>query len=176
MSNHKYNQNLLIGAAVAAGIIGTLTSYLGFKKKGRKWSEQAKGIASHVLETGEALNKKLVLGSVAGGLVGAAAALLLAPKSGSDLIKDLAGPFSHKVGEVRSEAAKSASHRSTALKKKASSSPKKSHAHKATSKKVEKKGLKASHTKKSTPPRHKVAAVHKAPLAHEKAIHEVKQA
>lgn len=106
MSNHKYNQNVLIGAAVAAGILGTLTSLLGFKKNGKRLSEQAKEMAHQVLDTGDVVNKKMVLGGITGGLVGAAAALLLAPKSGSDLIKDMARPFSQEIAHARSSVTK----------------------------------------------------------------------
>ena len=41
------------------------------------------------MDKSELPNKNLLIGGLAGGLIGAAAALLLAPKSGTDLVKEL---------------------------------------------------------------------------------------
>jgi gas vesicle protein len=106
MSDRKNHQNLLIGAAVAAGLLGALTTYLHFKKRFTKetsLSQKERGF----------FNKKVALGSLAGGVVGAASALLFAPKAGSELIQDISRPFSQYLKQ---------SHSITPQKKKASSS------------------------------------------------------
>jgi gas vesicle protein len=175
MSNHKYNQNLLIGVAVAAGILGTLTSVLGFKKNNKRRSRHPKNFVKHILENGEGLNKKFVLGSVAGGLVGATAALLLAPKSGTDLIHDLSHPFSQRAAKIRLGSHQSSAHKSASHKKKVFPTIKRSHRQKAGSKIVEKKESRSSGTKK-TPSKHRTAtAAHKIAI-HEKNANEVKEA
>jgi gas vesicle protein len=175
MSNHKYNQNLLIGVAVAAGILGTLTSLLGFKKNKKRRSGYPKNFVKHILENGEGLNKKFVLGSVAGGLVGATAALLLAPKSGTDLIHDLSHPFSERAAKVRLGSRRSSPHKATSHKKKVFPTIKRSHHQKAESKIVEKKGSKSSGTKKTPSNRRTSTAAHKIAI-HEKNANEVKEA
>jgi gas vesicle protein len=163
MSN-KYNQNLLIGAAVAAGILGTLTGLLGVKKTNKGWAGQAKDLLD-----GEMVNKNMVLGGVAGGLVGAAAALLLAPKSGAELIKDIAHPFTHEGTSKRSTSRKSASH------KKSSSRSTKGKSSRKTS---EKKEHHASATRKPAARRRTAAAAPKAAAtSHEKeTVSEAKEA
>lgn len=52
------------------------------------------------------MNKNIVLGGVAGGLVGVAAALLLAPKPGSQLIKDVYKPLGPVISSLFSQAKK----------------------------------------------------------------------
>lgn len=166
MSDHNYNQNILIGAAVAAGILGTLTGLLGIKKQSRGWTDQAKDIADRVMESGDIMNTKMILGGLAGGVVGAAAALLLAPKAGADLIKDLAKPFSDHVKSSRSTSSKSSAQKSGS--KKASS--KKSGELKVSSAKSEKKSK-----KKSSSSRRRTAAAPKASAHSEKGAHEAKE-
>lgn len=151
MSN-KYNQNLLIGAAVAAGILGTLTGLLGVKKTNRGWTGQAKDLLD-----GEMVNKNMVLGGVAGGLVGAAAALLLAPKSGAELLHDITHPFTHEGTTKRSSSRKSASH------KKSSSRSAKG---KSSRRSSEKKEHHASASKKPSARRRTAAATSKTAAAH----------
>lgn len=90
MLNPKTQKNLLIGAAFAAGILGTLTSLLRNNK-----------VNSTPRKNGELLNKRMLLGGMAGGVVAAATALLLAPKSGIELMKDIYSPFSRFVKDGR---------------------------------------------------------------------------
>jgi len=97
MTNRNNRNTFLVGAAVAAGLIGTLSSLLIPKKVKKGWVEQAKDIANHVTEDWNARphtkEKNLFLGGLAGSLVGVTTALLLAPKAGFDLIKDLSRSF-----------------------------------------------------------------------------------
>lgn len=181
MSNHKHYQNLLIGSAVAvAGILGTLTGILGHKKNGSRWSKQAKNIMCKAMESGEHLNKKMILGGVAGGLIGAATALLLAPKSGSDLRKDIAHPFLHQGSYLRKisnklNLNKSASHKKASPKKKSSPHQAKSTVVNKTRAKVsEAKSHKHTPSKKS-PNRIPISSnISKVSLALEKAANQVR--
>ncbi len=148
MSNHKYNnQHLLIGAAVAAGILGTLTGLLGTSKP-KGFAGHARNLANQVLDSSDMVNKNMVLGGLAGGIVGAAAALLLAPKSGSELIKDITsfsfdGAHSH----------------STSHKKNTSRSSKRGGtAHKSSEKSPEKKARRSASSKKPSSSRRRTAA------------------
>ena len=125
MSNEKNNQNLMVGAAVVAGLLGTLSALVRSNRTVKGWTEQAKNTASHMLEKGEMINKNMLIGGVTGGIIGAATALLLAPKSGSELMKDIAYSVSHP-GEMRrstsrKSVSRSASKKSVAGKKRASS-------------------------------------------------------
>lgn len=86
MSDESHNHNLLIGAAVAAGILGTLSALI------RPNFQDSRG---GVHQGGEKVNKNLLLGGLAGGIIGAATALVLAPKSGSELMKDIAHTLTH---------------------------------------------------------------------------------
>lgn len=61
--------------------------------------------------------QNLVLGGIAGGLVGITAALLLAPKSGKKFIEDLTAPFHPKKEK------KAAKQKPKVIRKKARSSP-----------------------------------------------------
>lgn len=105
MANQNVKNNLLLGAAVAVGLLGTLTSILLPKRGNRAvWTEQAREVASnvignwgHVRSIKKETNKNLVLGGIAGSIIGITTALLLAPKSGSDLIKDLSKSFQTEV-------------------------------------------------------------------------------
>lgn len=108
MSNHKYNQNLLIGAAMAVGILGTLSTLFCSTRNNKRGKEKAKELAKQLIEKKEVFNKKLILGGISGGIVGVTTALLLAPKAGSDLIKDIYRPFAHSVKPARSSSHKKA--------------------------------------------------------------------
>lgn len=164
MSDQNYNQTILIGAAVAAGILGTLTGLLGFRKTNKGLTEQAKDFACQALEVGDMVNKKMILGGVAGGIVGAVAALFLAPKSGSELIKDITRPFTH-------------GHSHSTSHKKGRSHPAKSRSARQTiSKRSEKKEHHASTTKKAPARRRTAKAAPKVIASHEKAINEAKEA
>ena len=86
----KPEHKKLIGTAFN-GIVGTISTFLEPKSRGEK-------IIHHVQEFAEQLNllrrknhfnRNLFIGGIAGGLVGAATALLLAPKSGEKLIKGI---------------------------------------------------------------------------------------
>jgi gas vesicle protein len=92
MSNSKQT-NLLLGTTLAVGLMGTISSFLRAKKKSKTWKDNARKIALQLMKK-NVINKNMVLGSFAGGLVGVTAALLLAPKSGADLLKDISHPFS----------------------------------------------------------------------------------
>lgn len=154
MLNHKNHQNLLIGVAVAAGLLGSLTGlgFLSSRKEGKRWSNRARRIANQVVETGDVVNKRIVFGGVAGGLLGAATALLLAPKSGAELINDVAHFFSKQNRNVRSAVSRATSHKKEGV----LSTKKKRAVHKEHPKTVEKKGKKALETKK-TPVRRRTA-------------------
>ncbi len=99
-------QNFFIGAAVAAGLVGTLTSLLAPRRANQGWASQTRTAAGKIFENRERSNKNWMLGSIAGGLVGMTTALLFAPKSGKNLIKDLAEPFQKKKEEVGKAAKK----------------------------------------------------------------------
>lgn len=92
-------QNFLIGAALA-GLAGTLTTLLVPKKP------------RHVRNSFEASNsyKNWMWGSLTGGLVGVTTALLFAPKSGKNLVKDIAEPFLKKEEKVRKSTKTKAKH------------------------------------------------------------------
>lgn len=65
--------------------------------------------------------KQFIVGGIAGGLLGAAVALLFAPKSGSELMKDLSNTFSFKATRKKHErvvAEKSAPRKKRGRKKK----------------------------------------------------------
>lgn len=94
MSNHKVRKNLLVGAAIAAGILGTVSSLM---RNNKKYKENS------FAREKEHINKKMILGGMAGGVVAAATALLLAPKSGKELIKEIYGPFSKFFKEARAK-------------------------------------------------------------------------
>jgi gas vesicle protein len=95
-------KKFLIGAAVAAGVLSTLASILA-PKQHKEWGEQAQDLASHLLDKKDRVNKNLLIGTLAGGVVGVTAALLLTPKAGSELLNDLYHPFSHSRREVKSK-------------------------------------------------------------------------
>ncbi len=127
MSDEKNNQNLIVGVAVVAGILGTLSALVRSSQTIQDWAEQAKSSGSHAIEKSEAVNKNMLLGGVAGGLIGAAAALFFAPKAGSDLIKDFSHPFSHQEEHPepsRKSTAKPVTKKNPPRKKEASSSVK----------------------------------------------------
>lgn len=90
MLNHKTKKNLWVGAAFAAGILGTLTSLLRNNR-----------VNSSPKKNEDILNKRMILGGMAGGIVAAATALLLAPKSGNQLIKEIYSPFSRFMKDGR---------------------------------------------------------------------------
>jgi|GEM_PF-3523714 len=90
MSDKKQCQSLVMGAAIVTGIVGTFSALIYFSHADNEKERKEKR---------EIINKNVVLGGVAGGLVAAATALLLAPKAGSELIKDLAHPFSNEGKE-----------------------------------------------------------------------------
>lgn len=175
MTKENHHQGIYIGAAVVAGILGTLSALMNSNRKVQEWTGQAKDVAQQVLEKGEMINKKMVLGGVAGGLIGAAAALLLAPKSGAELIKDLSHPFSHQGEHGRSTSRKSASRKSVAHKKGVRSA-RSGATHKATAKTAEHKSHKASAKKKSPNRRRTATALKQAATVAENRISEASEA
>jgi hypothetical protein len=106
MSEEKFKENLFVGATTLMGILGTLSTMLRLNRF-PKWRDQAKEAANINLEKGEKVNKNFMLGGIAGGLIGAATALLLAPKAGYDLVKDLFLHFSHGKEHTPADSAKS---------------------------------------------------------------------
>lgn len=91
-------ETIYMGAAVAAGLvgIGTLTSIYSFRKPKDGWLNQAKTANVNIAGKKEKPIKKWMLGSIAGGILGIATALLFAPKSGNKLVKDLFEPSRQK--------------------------------------------------------------------------------
>lgn len=100
--SQKSQNKLIIGAAVAAGMLSTLASILA-PKHHKNLSEQAHDLASNLYEKKDVVNTNLLIGTVAGGVIGVTAALLLAPKAGSELIEDLYHPFQKARKEVKSK-------------------------------------------------------------------------
>ncbi len=168
MSNQKDHSNLLIGAAVAAGILGTLTSLLLPKKSRQNLVEHAKDIAHHAVETTEMINRNLVIGGVAGGLVGVTTALLLAPKAGSDLLEDIYRPFANMQKKARAS-----SHPKKAASKAKSKDKKASHHAEHHAKPPKAKSHKKASSRKATAGR---SAARKVAKTIETAVPEVKEA
>lgn len=99
MSKDKNSHPYLIGAVVA-GVLGALSVLSRKSCTFREWSDEAVDFASHLVENGMPVNKitkTRLLGGIAGGLIGTAAALLLAPKAGKNLIRDITAPFGRGV-------------------------------------------------------------------------------
>ena len=89
MSSRNKKSGYLIGAAALAGVLGTLTSLL-IPKKNKKWTQQAKETAQAAIDHWHPQDHaSWILGGAAGSLIGVTTALLLAPKSGSELRQDL---------------------------------------------------------------------------------------
>lgn len=88
MSNEKHNSNFGAGMSLLTGILGTLSSFMRSNSPRENMTSRTSNAAASIKESINA-NKRLLLGGVAGGLIGAAAALLLAPKSGHDLVRGL---------------------------------------------------------------------------------------
>ena len=97
MTKNRYsgqNPSLLLGVAAVAGLAGGLAALLRSSRREPLWKERCKGISHAMLHSTDHLNTNLLLGGLAGGLVAVTAALLLAPKPGSELIQDLTDAFS----------------------------------------------------------------------------------
>ncbi len=173
MTKENHNPGLYIGAAVVAGILGTLSALRHSSRTVQGWTDQAKDVAQQVLEKGEIMNKKMVLGGVAGGLIGAAAALLLAPKSGAELIKDLSHPFSNQGEHGKRSASRKTAARQSVSRKKGERSTKGAASRKVTAKTEEHKPHKVA-AKKKLPTRRRTAsaALKQAATASEKGASE----
>lgn len=176
MSGKNYNQNLMMGAAaVVAGVLGTLSALMRSNRSVKGWTEQAKDAAVHVWE-GDVVNKNMMLGGLAGGLIGAATALLLAPKAGTDLIRDLTHPFSHQGERKRSSRKVSSSSRKSSARKRGGARSAKSHAtHHETGHAGASKSHKPTAKKKSSSARRRTASakLKQAATVPEKAISKV---
>ncbi|WP_195155548.1 YtxH domain-containing protein [Candidatus Protochlamydia phocaeensis] len=157
----KQNNNLLIGAAMAAGLLGTLTTLL-LPRKRTGWTEQAKEIADKIVTKRKETTKNRLIGGVAGGLVGVTTALLFAPKSGSELIKDMSKPFTETAKHTATPAKKAVKKIS---KQKASHGP----AHHSPAGQA-----KAAAKPKRTAATAKKAPKHAAPIRHESVANEAK--
>jgi len=95
MSKDKNRSHYLIGAVIA-GVLGTLSLLSRKNYAVREWSDDAMDYASQLIENGMHVNKNTktrLLGGIAGGLIGTATALLLAPKAGKNLIHDITARF-----------------------------------------------------------------------------------
>lgn len=103
MATRNKNNSIMAGA-IAAGIAGSLAAaaYL-WPKKTKGWSfptqEKARSILSKLNglnQFGQSkVNNKLLMGSLAGSVVGATTALLFAPKSGKGLVHDIMKSIHH---------------------------------------------------------------------------------
>ena len=157
--SEESNHNFIIGAAVVAGVLGTLSALMRSNSTVQGWTEQAREAASHAFDKGETFNKNMLLGGVAGGMIGAATALLLAPKAGSELMKDIAHHLAHPGELVHSSSRKASSSRK--------SSRSKATSHKKSGKEEAKstengKSRKSASKKKSAPRRRTATAALKA--------------
>lgn len=153
MSDESHNHQLLIGAAVVAGVLGTLTAIM----RSNITLAETREVANH---TGEAVNKNMLLGGLAGGIIGAAAALVLAPKSGSELMKDIAHTLTHPDELIHPTSSKKSSARTSPRKSSRSnsaSSKTKGNEH-GESKSAESGKSRKSTSKKKTPPRRRTAS------------------
>lgn len=100
-----YKQHLLVKTALTS--LFTLISMSRPKKVSKGWIEQAKKVANQMtIRRKGMMNKNIILGGVAGGLVGVATALLLAPKPGSQLIKDVYKPIAPAIRNLFSQTVK----------------------------------------------------------------------
>lgn len=176
MSDESNNHNLMIGAAVVAGILGTLSALLKTNKAVQCWTDQAKDAACQLMDKSDAVNKNLLIGGVAGGLIGATAALLLAPKAGSELINDIAHTLKHPGEFVHATSHKSSPSRSSrsSSRKPSRSKNASSRAHGKGEAKSEEgsKSRKSSSSKKKLPTRRRTAAASQKTGA-EKAVSEI---
>ncbi|MBA3722364.1 MAG: YtxH domain-containing protein [Parachlamydiaceae bacterium] len=98
----KNHNTIFAGVAIAAGIAGIIaTIFLSKPKKiSTHWASTAQDAASKMMASlrksqMENFNKKFLIGSIAGGLVGAVTALLFTPKAGKDLINDITQSLQH---------------------------------------------------------------------------------
>jgi len=105
MKNEKYRPHIIAGAAVGAaaiiaGILGTIAAIARPRSRSNRkihgWREHARKVAIDLFRKKDAVNKGKIFGGIAGSLIGVATAILLAPKAGSDLMRDLAHLFTHK--------------------------------------------------------------------------------
>ncbi len=96
----KNRRDVFLTGAVMAGLLGAVATLL-IPRRGRKdWSQQTKDITDRILKemricrpNQEMGNKNFFLGGIIGSLVGVTTALLLAPKPGSQLMKELSRSF-----------------------------------------------------------------------------------
>lgn len=101
MDNQKFNKKAFwLGTAAVAGLLGTLRTLFWSQNNNRRterWRNEQSRYTQRALNwmksKTERSNKNLFLGGIAGSLMGAATALLLAPKAGKELIQDLAQPL-----------------------------------------------------------------------------------
>jgi gas vesicle protein len=160
MSDESNNHNLMIGAAVVAGILGTLSALLKTNRTVQGWTEHAKDAANDLMDRGDAVNKNLLIGGVAGGLIGATAALLLAPKAGSELIQDIAHTLSHPGELVHSTSRKSSSRSSSSASRKSSrskSASRRAHGKEESKPEEGSKSRRSSSSRKKSPARRRTA-------------------
>lgn len=100
-----HKQHLLVKTALTSLL--TLISIARPKKVARGWIERVKkGTNQMTIRRKGIMNKNIIIGGVAGGLVGVATALLLAPKPGSQLIKDVYKPLAPVIRNVFSHVKK----------------------------------------------------------------------
>lgn len=107
MSDESTNHNLLIGIALAAGVIGAVTSFLRSNHQiGESLlAHPGKKIPKCCSVESTSINKNFLIGGIVGGLLGATAALMLAPKPGSELIHDVAQKLDISIETEKPQAA-----------------------------------------------------------------------
>jgi gas vesicle protein len=157
MSDESNNHNLIVGAAVVAGILGTLSALLKTNKTVQGWTEQARDAASDMIDRRDAVNKNLLIGGVTGGIIGATAALLLAPKAGSELLQDIAHTLTHPGELVHSTPRKSSSRSSSRKSSRSKSASSRSHAKGEAKAEEGSKSRRSSSSKKKSSARRRTA-------------------
>jgi gas vesicle protein len=147
MSHKNNSNNLLMGAAIAAGIAGTLATLL-WPEKQPGWT-QAKKVAGDKWETWthprpDHFSRNFLIGSLAGSVIAAATALLVAPMPGKELIREIGESLPGLDGHAPVKKARSRPSRA----KQATAG--------SSAKRVERKGGSSSSSRKKTA--HKKAA------------------
>ena len=93
--NAKNKPRYWLGALIASGVATGLAALIRIPQTSGEWPGRVRSMANDMIGNSNELylkykniNKNLVIGSIAGSVVGATVALLLAPKAGKDLIHD----------------------------------------------------------------------------------------
>lgn len=107
----KKNETIALGAVIAAGVIGTLAAVLASKKEPLSWAEQARLFANGIIvEKEDNTKRNVVLGTIAGSLIGVASALVVAHQSGgATWLDDMIKPVKKEAKKVAIKAKKEVS-------------------------------------------------------------------